>query len=337
MIVLIGKKIILCLVIFTLLFCVHQNISLAAPISPQKAVKQSADVDAEQAKKAEAERKAVIAKSEKPEVYVERGRIFDSRKELDNAIANYDFAIYLNPKLASAYYYRGKDLLEQRKVAAAFDYFNKVLELQLNQKNPQFNAFYMRGLCYMEMGQYQDAANDFSYALAQATDDDTKAKLYQYRGVAYLNMKMLSPANADFEMLLSFDRKNPNAYYYAGRLALAAKDYESALKNFDHTIALDPKYTFAHFFKGRVMTFALRNPKAGMESFTRAIACEPGYASFYLNRAHSYLRMGQVELAKKDFAKTVELNPNMANQIPTDKQIEEALRPKGNNIVTVDD
>ena len=332
-----SKKIVLSFIILMLLFGTSQPVSFAAPASPQKESKQAISSAIDQAKKAEEERKAVVAKSEKPEVYVERGRIFDSRKELDNAIANYDFAIYLNPKLASAYYYRGKDLLEQRKVAAAFDDFNKVLELQANQKTPQFNAFYMRGLCYMEMGQYQDAVNDFSYALTQATDDDTKAKLYQYRGVAYLNMKMLFPANSDFGMLLSFDRKNPNAYYYAGRLALAAKDYETALKNFDHTIALDPKYTFAHFFKGRIMTFALSKPKAGMESFTRAIACEPGYASFYLNRAHSYLRMGQVELAKKDFAKTVELNPNMANQIPTDKQIEEALRPKGNNIVTVDD
>ncbi len=318
---------ILCL-IFSMLLCIFttSNNGYTAPVNQ----------DVANAKKAEADRKTVVAKSEKPEVYVERGRIFDSMQELDNAIANYNFAIYLNPRLADAYYYRGADWLKQGKVDAAFDDFNKVLELQEKVKAPKFNAYYMRGLCYVEMGKFDLATQDFEAALPQAKDNQAKANIHQKRGAAFLSMKMFPAAKADFDTLLSLAPNNPNGHYYEGRVALEMKKYPEALKHFDMALTLDHKYTFAYFFKGRLLTFFLNNPKGGVDAFTKAIECEPDYASFYLNRGHANLRIGQVANAKKDFAKALALNPNMASHIPTDKQIAEAMKPQGSNIVTAD-
>lgn len=303
----------------------------------QKALAQAEEQKAQaEAKKAESERRAVIARSEKPEVYVERGRIFDSRQELDNAIANYDFAIYLNPKLITAYYYRGMDLFEQRKIEAAFKDFNQVIVLNEKAKNPALRGWYMRGRCYVEMGQYDNAIKDFTIALAQTKDNKAKGQIFQHRGAAYLTLKMLPQAQTDFDALMALEPNNPNVYYYEGRVAIEKKDYPVALTNFDKAIVIDPKYTFAHFFKGRVLTFNLNRPKDGVAAFTQAANIEPGYASIYLNRAHAYVRMGEATKAKLDFAQAVKLNPNLASQVPTDAQIEAAMRPSGTNIVTGD-
>jgi tetratricopeptide (TPR) repeat protein len=96
----------------------------------------------------------------------------------DEAIAEYDKAIELNPKLAMAYVnrgfaYDGKGLYDQ-----AISDYTKAIEL-----NPGFaGTYFNRGRAYLSKGQYDRAISDYSKAVEL---NPNFAWAYLNRGLAY--------------------------------------------------------------------------------------------------------------------------------------------------------
>jgi len=94
--------------------------------------------------------------------YLMRGNAYAIRHWWDNARADFDIAVKLNPKSADAYNNRGRIYLETGRQQEALADFNAALKL-----NPKHaNAYNSRGWIYLQTGRPQEAVADFDRAIA---------------------------------------------------------------------------------------------------------------------------------------------------------------------------
>lgn len=279
----------------------------AADNKQPKAPAKTPEVDAK--KEAERIRKEVIAKSEKPEVYMARGLVFDGMKEYRNAIANYDFAIYLNPKLWQAYYYRAAD----KRILGEYDSALNDLE-QVAALNAKYaDAYYLRGLIFNDTGEYTRALVEFDKADSMSIALKGPAQIGS--GIANYYLKQFEAAKKNFEAAIAANASSSEGYVWLGRLYADTRNYKEALNCYNKAIALNPQDSVAYLFKGRTLAFFMKNYEEGIVAFTKAIEINPDYADAYLQRAYAYNQKGIGKLAKADFDKAVELNPYLKEQV----------------------
>jgi putative GTP pyrophosphokinase len=95
-------------------------------------------------------------------IYKHRGMAFFARSHYEEALADFDKSLELDPGSYKSSYYSGIILAVLRKYSEAIEAFNKSLEL-----NPyQPYCFYRRGQVYYHMEDYPQALADCESALA---------------------------------------------------------------------------------------------------------------------------------------------------------------------------
>ena len=90
-------------------------------------------------------------------VLLNQGAAFAEKGQYDRAIAYFNKAIEINPKLAEAYYNRGLVYKEKGQYDKAISDFTKAIEI-----NPRHaDAYYSRGVVYYYKKDYEKALDDF--------------------------------------------------------------------------------------------------------------------------------------------------------------------------------
>lgn len=115
-----------------------------------------------------------------------------SLQRFDEAMANFDRSIQLDPGYASFYFARGAAHFYRRKYDNAIQDFSQAVTL-----NPRDSVFYFaRGAAYLKQKVlFQNAANDMSKSIEL---DPTYADAYYARGAAYAFLKNCDRAELDF-------------------------------------------------------------------------------------------------------------------------------------------
>ena len=126
------------------------------------------------------------------------GLVFNEDGEYQKAIANFDKAIELDPKLAPAYNNRGWAYIELGEYEQGIADCNKAIELDPNLAL----AYSNRGLAYVRLGQYEQAITDCSKAIEL---DPGLALAYSNRGQAFLELGQYEQAIADFDKAIELD------------------------------------------------------------------------------------------------------------------------------------
>jgi tetratricopeptide (TPR) repeat protein len=135
------------------------------------------------------------------------------------------------------------------------------------------------------------------------------AAAYYRRGLGHLEMYKPDLAFADFNKAIEFDANYADAYVGRGR-ARPAKDNDLSVAEFTKAIELDPKNAQAYFERADTYSFALPDRAERMiVDLSKAIELNPEFAWAYVSRAMAYGDIGQVALAKADFAKAFDLDP----------------------------
>lgn len=127
-------------------------------------------------------------------------------------------------------YKKGVELLGQEKYSEAIEQFNKFLK-----DFSSSNAFYARGLCYLQLEDYRNAISDLENA-NNLGDPDAKSKLteaYLKYGNKCLEQKKYPAAIGIFTKALEFSPNEINvlfnrgiAYFYIGEKEKACADWE---------------------------------------------------------------------------------------------------------------
>lgn len=128
-------------------------------------------------------------------IFNNRGVAYAELKEHDEAIADFNRALALDPKYAQPYNNRGLTYDEQGEFDKAMSDYRQAIAL--DPKDAQ--AYYNRGLAYAKREKLQDAMRDFDRAIALAPNF---FRVYQNRGVAYMLLEEWGKAVNDFNKVI---------------------------------------------------------------------------------------------------------------------------------------
>jgi len=130
-------------------------------------------------------------------------------------------------------------------------------------------TLYNRGNTYMDMDQYQKAADDFTAAMRFKQD----ASYYNNRGMCYRELK----------------------------------DFDRALADYNEALRIDPQHASTFNNRGNLWRDRGQTDKA-IADYTEAIRLKPDYAKAYQNRCRSYRDKGWTDRADADCAKADQLS-----------------------------
>ena len=139
-----------------------------------------------------------ISKTNLATAYTGRGIAYESKGEVERAIADYNKAIALDPKFAKAYTNRGIAYKNKGEFDRAIADYNKAIA-----HDPKFaTAYTNRGVAYRKKGEVDRAIADFTKAIAL---NPKSAAAYTNRGIAYKNKGEFDRAIADFRKALEIN------------------------------------------------------------------------------------------------------------------------------------
>jgi tetratricopeptide (TPR) repeat protein len=124
-----------------------------------------------------------------PDVYLERGFAYQYLGQPDAALADFNEALDLNPNLARAYTGRGTVFRKRGDVKGAITEFTKSIQIK-----PLMDSYYERGQAYESLGEHQRALEDFSEAIAIMPDAPF---IYRSRAAARRSLGDIPGSEAD--------------------------------------------------------------------------------------------------------------------------------------------
>jgi tetratricopeptide (TPR) repeat protein len=186
--------------------------------------------------------------------------------------------------------------------ADSFSLWSDVIE-----KNPSVTvAFYNRGVAKYNLGDYQEAIDDYDkavelnpyYAEAYNNRGESKEKLMDYQG-----------AVKDFDKAIGADSDFVDAYLNRARLKAQLKDYRGALTDFDQIIQKKPGCVDAYLDRATIRS-RLREYEEAIEDLNTVIKLNPTRAKAYNNRGIARAILKDYRGALEDFNKAIELKPD---------------------------
>ncbi len=172
------------------------------------------------------------------EKYVESGVEHYSKGNYDRAIAEYDEAIRLYPKHATAYNNRALAYFSIGDYDRAIADCNEAIRL-----DPKLaNAYYNRGAAYYGKGDDDRAIPEYDEAIRL---NPKYACAYSSRGAVFYNKGDYNRAIADCDEAVRLDPKDPTAYNNRGLAYYSKGNYDRAIADYDRALAIDPTHQHA--------------------------------------------------------------------------------------------
>jgi tetratricopeptide (TPR) repeat protein len=199
--------------------------------------------------------------------YAYRAGVYSSRFEPDRAIADANIAIGLDPKIAIAYFNRGRAYANYKKK------------------------------------DYDRAIADFSEAIRL---DPGYADAYFERAGSYISKKDHDGAIADFSQVIRLAPNNVRAYVARGHAYAAKGEFDRALKDCDEAIARESAYVPAHRAKAIFLTRKGDYERA-IVSYSEAIRIDSSSSGDYLARGRLYFLTGSMPKALTDLNLAVQI------------------------------
>src|SRR5580658_3349510 len=220
--------------------------------------------------------------------HLHAGMEADKSGQLDAAVAEFQKAAELDPKLNAAFVDLGGVLIEKRDYAAAIPPLKRALELSPNLEG----AHQLLGYALLAQG-----------FAAEAIPHLEKAHAEDALGIALLEVDRLPEAVAVLQKALAKNPDDPDLLYYYGRAAgLLSKQV------FDELEARFPDSARAHQMMAQDYA-ALRDVPSAEREFSEALRLRPQTAGVHLEFGELYARAQQWDKAAEQFQLETEVQP----------------------------
>jgi tetratricopeptide (TPR) repeat protein len=212
----------------------------------------------------------------------------DKIGQLDSAVAEFQKAIDLDPKLGAAFVDLGEVFIEKREYVAAIPPLKHALELNPNIEG----AHQLLGYALLAQGYPAEAIPH----LEKAHDEDTL-------GIALLDAGRLPEALTVLQKAVARNPDDPDLLYYFGRASgLLSK------QAFDTLEAHFPDSARAHQMMAQNYAVLRELPSAERE-FNEALRLRPQTAGLHLELGYLYARAQQWDKAEEQFRLETEMQP----------------------------
>ena len=261
--------------------------------------------------------------------------------QIDQAIAEYDAVIEMQPNDSGVYYNRAYAYFTKDDYGKAIDDFTKSISIM-----PHASAYYGRGVAYWKNKNPELAIADYNKAIEI---DPNYANAYCNRGVVYAENGKPEQAIADFTKALELNPRD--ALAYAGRsktyhnigkddLALADANKAESLgyamgpgfvaklnKTSKTTVSQDPAREY--FEKGNA-NYVKRDFYQAIDDFTKSIDTDSTRGVTFHNRGLTYFALRDYDKAWADVRKAEALgyptNPGFLENLKRATEFESEIR-----------
>ncbi len=280
---------------------------------------------------------AIEADSTAPDTYLQRGTVFLSLHQYDNAVRDYSEAIELGNEDPRLYEYRGKayldaerydeaiaDLLQAleggvtaagllNRIAVAYyladdannamDYYNQAIALESGWGLPYSN----RGNLLSDFNQNRDAFADYDSAFEV---DPYMVTALRNRAILHRDLEEYDAALSDLTLAIEIDPFYADAYRSRARLYdLVFSEYDLALADYNQAITIDPLNP--QNFSDRGSFFNIQgDTQRAINDFKQALTLDPQDYNASYNLGGIYGRLGQYPEALNTYTTAITINPS---------------------------
>jgi tetratricopeptide (TPR) repeat protein len=246
-------------------------------------------------------------------ILFERGLIYQTIGDADQAIIDYSDAIRLAPNETYAYVNRGIVLYTKKDnnegAIADFDAALKINRCEVN-------AWMNRGLVYKRKGNLDQSISDFTTAIGCLPGNPSPVR-------AMSEIPAGTVLNAAFFQGVQQASQVADGYYQRGLVYLdkGGKDRKQAIPFFDKAIvdfstAIRINPTAAAHYVGRASAHMYKEEfRPAIEDFTEAIHLAPGDEFTYLHRGIAYHSVNEPDNAIADYTEANKINPLDVNPL----------------------
>lgn len=178
-------------------------------------------------------------------IYSKRGMTYFSRNEHQQAIADLDRALALDPVYGGAYLLRGTAYSSLGAYRRAIEDFDHVLALDARE----MFAYAHRGIARMKLKDYEQAIADFDNVLLL---EPTLDEAYLLRSLTYTEFDESRRGLGDFDHLIEQNPDDAHAYILRGMALCSLGEHDRAIQNLNRALELDPNDAFAFAGLGHV-------------------------------------------------------------------------------------
>jgi tetratricopeptide (TPR) repeat protein len=234
--------------------------------------------------------------------YTNRGSAHDDKRDEDQAIADHDSAIRIDPKLDLAFNNRANAYGRRGEIDRALADYDAAIRL-----NPKFSAAYNnRGTTYRD--DKRDTARAIADYDAAIRINPKLADAYNNRGIAYDSRGDHDRALADYTSAIRYNAEFALAYNNCGLDYREKGEYDAAIADFNTAIKIDPQYANAYRNRGHAYVRKGDYDRA-IPDFTTALAIKPKDPESYAGRGLAYQKTGDYDRAIADYDNMIGIDP----------------------------
>lgn len=164
--------------------------------------------------------------------------------ENSDALKNVEKSINLSSSEIEPKILQGFILMETEDYDLAVKCFSQAIKLGSRESL----IFENRGVCYYNLGLFNEAILDFNFVLDRSSD----FHLLINRGLTYIELEEFELALRDFNRAIDIDSSNIYALLKRAFVKFKLKQYENSLIDCNRVIELDNKETFAYVYKSMI-------------------------------------------------------------------------------------
>lgn len=174
-----------------------------------------------------------------------------------------------------------------------------ILTMQIRKHPNLLDAYALRGVCYLQMENYDAALSDFD-TYFESAKEPIPTNFHRSYGLTLCQFKKFPQALEHFTIDVKREPKNWNYWYDRAQLYATLKQYDKAIDDATIMLKLRPEhYRFALRAK---IYYNKGDYEKAAQDWTTAIKLSSGNSLYYEGRAKCYEKMGKTDLAKKDRA-----------------------------------
>lgn len=192
------------------------------------------------------------------ELLVKRGVQYRNIEDHDNAIADFEKSISLNPKKnkkkTSSYpylYYAhmglGKSDMALSKWDDALKHFTKAIEVANTSKNRDSafvssiaTAYIERGVVHAKLEKYSEALTDYEWVIKNS--EINRCLVYSLKYDLAMTQKNYSMVVNCLDEIIKCEPENHTLFFNRGYYKIETQDYESAIEDFDKVLKTSQNY-----------------------------------------------------------------------------------------------
>lgn len=234
------------------------------------------------------------------DAFARRASAYLKVKDFRSAVRDYDVIIRAGPPNADVHALRGVAHFELDECGRAVEDFSKAIQLTTN---PEPVHFQLRGICLVQIGEYEQALSDFQVVYAAEPERVPRFE----RGAALAATGRKREAVQDFTAVLRRNQNSKEALYNRALAYAELGRFSDCVSDIEEYLVLDTGFSMAYWLRGSCYGETGRYA-AAISDLSHAIQLNPEFQPAYRALGAALLRNGDYHASTEAFSRAVEMN-----------------------------